>query len=53
LEQEERATREEASRDRERDDEAERAREGGYVPRAFRSSAEIAGRISCRSPTTP
>ena len=50
--EEERAPREEAARDREQRAEPERAREDRYVPRAFLSSAEMAGTISWRSPIT-
>ena len=50
--EEERAAREEPSRDGERGGERQRARGGRYVPRTFLSSAVIAGTISCRSPIT-
>ena len=43
---------EEAAADEQQRGEAERARENGYAPRAFLSSALIAGTISCRSPIT-
>jgi hypothetical protein len=50
--EEERAAREEAAGDGEQGGEPERAGEDGYAPFAFRSSAVIAGTISCRSPIT-
>ena len=51
--EEERAAGEEPAGDGEQRREAERARRPGvYAPRAFLSSAEIAGTISCRSPIT-
>jgi hypothetical protein len=50
--QEEGAAREEAAGDGEQGSEPERAGEDGYEPLAFRSSAVIAGTISCRSPIT-
>jgi hypothetical protein len=43
---------EEAAADEQQRGEPERARENGYAPRAFLSSALIAGTISCRSPIT-
>jgi hypothetical protein len=46
------APEEEAARDEEQGGERDRAGGDGYVPRAFLSSAEIAGTISCRSPIT-
>jgi hypothetical protein len=50
--QEERAAREEAAGDGEQGREPERAGQDVYAPFAFRSSAAIAGTISCRSPIT-
>jgi hypothetical protein len=50
--QEEGAPRKQPARDREQRRESKRARERVYAPRAFRSSAEIAGTISCKSPIT-
>jgi hypothetical protein len=50
--QEERPPREEAACDGEQGREPERAGEDGYAPFAFRSSAVMAGTISCRSPMT-
>jgi hypothetical protein len=49
--EEERATHEQAAADRRERDEPERAGENGY-PRAFLSSALIAGTMTCRSPIT-
>ncbi|MGP0104628.1 hypothetical protein [Rhodoblastus sp.] len=43
---------EQAAADHEQRREAERARQDGYVPRTLRSSALIAGTISCRFPIT-
>ncbi len=51
TDEQQRAPREERPRDGERRRECERAGKRGYS-RAFLSSAEIAGTISCRSPTT-
>jgi hypothetical protein len=50
--EEERAPAEERARDRQKRRERDRAGERRYDPRTFRSSAEIAGTISCRFPTT-
>jgi hypothetical protein len=50
--EEERAPREERSRDREYRRQCERAGECLYTPCAFLNSAVIAGTISCRSPIT-
>jgi hypothetical protein len=52
LGQEQRAAREEPACDAEQGREPERAGEDGYTPFAFRSSAVMAGTISCRSPMT-
>jgi hypothetical protein len=52
ADEEDAAVCEEAARDREQSREPERARERVYAPRALRSSAEMAGTISCRSPIT-
>ena len=50
--EEERAPCEERQRDGRDRREGERGQGGGYWPRAFLSSAEIAGTTSCRSPMT-
>jgi hypothetical protein len=50
--EEERAPAEERTSDAEQRRESDRAGKRGYDPRTFRSSAEIAGTISCRSPIT-
>jgi hypothetical protein len=50
--EEERAPTEERTRDGEERRESDRAGECRYDPRTFRSSAEIAGTISCRFPIT-
>ena len=53
--EEERAAREDPAGNRDRDDERDRggdARGRAQLPRAFLSSAEIAGTTSCRSPIT-
>jgi hypothetical protein len=50
--EEDRAPGEETAGDGEQGREAERARQDVYVPRAFLSSAEMAGTTSCRSPMT-
>ena len=50
--EEERAPREERQRDGRDRREGERGQRAGYCPRAFLSSAEIAGTTSCRSPMT-
>ena len=50
--EEERAPREERQRDGRDRREGERGQHVGYCPRAFLSSAEIAGTTSCRSPMT-
>ena len=50
--EQERAAREQAARDREGGGERDRAGGDRYWALAFRSSAEIAGTISCRSPIT-
>jgi len=50
--EERRAPREERARDRERRRERNRAGEYRYAPRAFLSSAVIAGTTSCRFPIT-
>jgi hypothetical protein len=52
ADEEEGAAREEAAGDGDQGGEAERAGEDGYERLAFRSSALIAGTISCRSPIT-
>ena len=46
------APREQAAGNREDGDERDRADDDAYWALAFRSSAEIAGTISCRSPIT-
>jgi len=48
----ERAPAEERTRDAKERRESDRAGERRYDPRTFRSSAEIAGTISCRFPIT-
>jgi hypothetical protein len=52
ADEEEGAPGEEAAGDGDERGQAERARQDVYAPRAFLSSAEIAGTISCRSPIT-
>jgi len=47
-----RTPREERPRDGKERGKSERARENRYVPLTFLISAEMAGRISCRSPMT-